>query len=215
MARYIFQGKIGGWDLGHGRWAYCACVLLHDRFAGLARFMVTSTVWWLWRPDMHHLRHINYLSKRVQACLMTCAINSQVCSINGQLQPLARSWWMRVSNLLAISGFKGPLWQWNDGHTDSTLWHRIWQIAIRHEVLCSSIVGGAGGKSFLKRNQRFGKELYNISLMCCNSVLLTCRTCSGDGRKSSWPNLRTGRHESCFAWTVPTACYAYQWIEPQ
>lgn len=43
-------------------------------------------------------------------------------------------------------------------------------------VLCSSIVGGAGGKSFLKRNRRSGKELYNISLMCCNSVLLTCRT---------------------------------------
>jgi hypothetical protein len=69
-------------------------------------------------------------------------------------------------------------------------------------VLCSGIcrmVGGARGKLSLKRSQRLRKQSYNISLICHNSVLSTCETCSGDGRRSSGPNSRIGRHESRFA----------------
>jgi hypothetical protein len=82
MARDVCQGEIGSWDSGSGRWAYVhTCVVLYDRLQ----------VWlasWLLPPSDDYkgptciISGINYLSKSVQACLVTDIHNKQPGVVN-------------------------------------------------------------------------------------------------------------------------------------
>ena len=82
MARDVCQGEIGSWDSGSGSWAYVhTCVVLYDRLQ----------VWlasWLLPPSDDYkgptciISGINYLSKSVQACLVTDIHNKQPGVVN-------------------------------------------------------------------------------------------------------------------------------------